>query len=332
MLASARISSIFFLVWCCFFFPNPVFTQPHPFFWKLVQGISLLYLLLIVFLFFQDLDDVRQWVTYFDSSLGKPLILRPYADDCRIYTPEKDFPFANIRDNILDEYITVGVDTKYLQISNRYPTTSSYIIANTSIGSRTILTYKDMGIHMAPVSLLDNEFDYILFDGYEKEFAMEAIRRNPNAVTLLDAGSVKEATVELAKVVDYVICSHDFAIEYSKVDINYEDIETIKKAYEVLAKDFKHVIITLESYGCFTKIEGEYILVPSIEVKAVDSTGAGDIYHGAFMYGLIQGFDIEKTMRFANITGALSCLRVGSRLSIPDLKEVEEAYDANSQK
>ena len=247
-----------------------------------------------------------------------------------------DTTFAGIIGNdhygnkILDDYITIGVDTKYLQISNRYPTTSSYIIANTSIGSRTILTYKDMGIHMAPVSLLDNEFDYILFDGYEKEFALEAIRRNPNAITLLDAGSVKEATVELAYKVDYVICSHDFAIEFSKVDIDYDDIETIKKAYDVLAKEFKHVIITLEALGCFTKIDGEYKLIPSIKVTPVDSTGAGDIYHGAFMYGLTQGFDLEKTMRFANITGALSCLRVGSRLSIPELEEVEEAYNANS--
>jgi len=233
--------------------------------------------------------------------------------------------------NILDEYIDVGVDTKYLQISNRFPTTSSYIIANTSIGSRTILTYKDMSIHMSNVTLLDNEFDYILFDGYEKEFALEAIRRNPNAITLLDAGSVKEATVELAYKVDYVICSHDFAIEFSKVDIDYNDIETIKRAYDVLENEFKHhVIITLEALGCFTKIDGEYKLVPSIKVVPVDSTGAGDIYHGAFMYGLIQGFDLEKTMRFANITGALSCLRIGSRLSIPELREVEDAYDANS--
>jgi len=248
-----------------------------------------------------------------------------------------DTSFAGIIGNdhygnaILDEYISVGVDTKYLQLSNRYPTTSSYIIANTSIGSRTILTSKDVNIHMSNVSLLDNEFDYILFDGYEKDFALEAIRRNPNAITLLDAGSVKEATVELAYKVDYLICSHDFAIEFSKVDIDYNDVDTIRRAYDVLEKEFgHHVIITLEEYGCFTKINGEYKLVPSIKVKAVDSTGAGDIYHGAFMYGLIQGFDIEKTMRFANITGALSCLRVGSRLSIPELKEVEETYNANS--
>ena len=229
---------------------------------------------------------------------------------------------------ILDEYVTVGVNTKYLQISKRFHTTSSYIIANTSTGTRTILTNRSEGIKMSSVSILDNEFDYLIFDGYEKEFALEAIRRNPNAVSILDAGSIKEATIELAYLVDYLICSHDFANQFSNTEIDYNDIETIKRAYDALEKEFKHhVIITLESYGSFTKINGEYVLVPSIEVKAVDSTGAGDIYHGAFMYGLTQGFPLEKTMKFANITGALSCLKVGSRLSIPELADVEKAYN-----
>jgi sugar/nucleoside kinase (ribokinase family) len=230
----------------------------------------------------------------------------------------------------LDEYLSVGIDTKYLQISNKFPTTSSYIIANTSIGSRTILTSRAQDIKMNLPIFDENEFDYILFDGYEKEVALEAIAKNPNAITLLDAGSVKEATVELAYMVDYLICSHDFAIEFSKVEIDYNDIDTIRRAYDALEKEFKHnVIITLEALGCFTKINGEYKLIPSISVVPVDSTGAGDIYHGAFMYGLTQGFDLEKTMRFANITGALSCLRVGSRLSIPDLDEVVKAYNDN---
>ena len=233
-------------------------------------------------------------------------------------------------DRILDEYVTVGIDTKYLQISNRFHTTSSYIIANTSTGTRTILTNRDKDIGMSRLSVDENEFDYIIFDGYEKEFALEVLRKNPNAITLLDAGSVKEATVELAHLVDYLICSHDFANQFSNTEINYDDINTIIRAYDILEKEFgHHVIITLEDRGCFTKINGEYRLIPSIKVVAVDSTGAGDIYHGAFMYGLIQGFDLEKCMRFANITGALSCLSVGSRLSIPDLADVEKAYNDN---
>ena len=228
---------------------------------------------------------------------------------------------------ILKEYEQVGVNTKYLQVSDEFHTTSSYIIANTGIGTRTILTSRDNNIKMSPVEIED-EFDYILFDGYEKEFAMELINKNPNAVTILDAGSMKEATVELAKVVDYVVCSHDFAEDYSGVKIDYDDFSSIVEAYQELKKKLNgNVIITLESLGCFTCIKGLYKIIPSIKATAVDSTGAGDIFHGAFVYCLANGFDIEKTMRFSNITGALSVEKIGSRLSIPELIEVEEKYN-----
>ena len=228
---------------------------------------------------------------------------------------------------IKKEYETIGVNTKYLQVSDEYPTTSSYIIANTSIGSRTILTSKNSNIHMEKSEVEDN-FDFILLDGYEREFAEEVIRKIPNAIKILDAGSMKEATVELAKVVDYVVCSHDFAEDVSKVKIDYDDIDTIIKAYKKLKEEFKrNIIITLESYGCFTCIDGMYKIIPSIKVEAVDSTGAGDIFHGAFVYSLAKGFDLRKALLFSNITGALSVKTIGSRLSIPELESVIEKYN-----
>ena len=82
------------------------------------------------------------------------------------------------------------------------------------------------------------------------------------------------------------------------------------------------IIITLEKHGSFTKINGEYVLVPSLEVKAVDSTGAGDIYHGSLLYFISQGYELSKAMRLANTTSALSVLKVGGRYSIPSLEEV----------
>jgi len=229
---------------------------------------------------------------------------------------------------IKEEYDSVGVNTKYLQFSDEFPTTSSYIIANTSIGSRTILTSRDKNIRMNAAEI-DDTFDFLLFDGYEKEFSMEVVRKNPNAIKVLDAGSMKEATVELAHVVDYVVCSHDFAEDYSKVKIDYDNINTIIAAYDVLKAEFKHnVIITLEDRGCFTYIDGKgYTLVPSIKVKAIDSTGAGDIFHGAFVYSLAMGFNLEKALLFSNITGALSVLKIGSRLSVPELESVIDKYN-----
>ena len=155
---------------------------------------------------------------------------------------------------IIDEYNDVGVNVKYLQIDDNVSTTSSYIISNTSIGSRTILTNREKNIKMKSVDV-EEKFDFLLFDGYEKDFCMEVIRKNPNAIKILDAGSMKEATMELAHIVDYVVCSHDFAEEVSGVSIDYNDINTIINAYQKLKNEFKHnVIITLESNGCFTSI------------------------------------------------------------------------------
>lgn len=228
---------------------------------------------------------------------------------------------------IKKEYEGVGVNTKYLEVSDNFNTTSSYIIANTDIGSRTILTSRDKDIKMNQVNFEDS-FDYILFDGYEKDIALDLIKKNPNAITILDAGSLKEATVELAHLVDYVVCSHDFAEDLSKVKIDYNDFDTIVNAYQELKKELKgNVIITLESFGCFTCIDGLYKIIPSIKVKAVDSTGAGDIFHGAFVYSLAKNFDLEKALLFSNITGALSVLKIGSKSSIPELSDVEKRYN-----
>ena len=165
-------------------------------------------------------------------------------------------------------------------------------------------------------------------DGYEKDACINAINKNKNAITILDAGSCKEATIELAHIVDYVVCSHDFAEEYSGIKIDYDNIETIKNAYYFLKKELgHHVIITLEDRGCFTEIDGNTELIPSIKVKAIDSTGAGDIYHGAFTYCIANNYDIRKALRFSNITGALSVEKIGSRLSIPTKEEVEKKYN-----
>ena len=229
---------------------------------------------------------------------------------------------------ILDEYIEVGVNPKYLEVTNKFKTTTSYIIANTSTGTRTILTSRDKDIKMTPREFEENEFDYLLFDGYEKDIALELLNKNKNAISVLDAGSVKEATVLLAHKVNYLVCSHDFANQFTGTTIDYDDINTIINAYKILKEEFKNnVIITLEDRGSFTEINGEYRLVPSIKVKALDSTGAGDIFHSAFLYSLAQNYDLEKALRFSNITGALSCLKIGSRLSIPDLEDMEKNYN-----
>jgi len=227
---------------------------------------------------------------------------------------------------IIEEFENVGVNTKYLEKKSDVPTTSSFIIANISTGTRTILTDKKQKTSMKKMKIED-EFDYILLDGYEKEFALEVIKKNPKAIKIIDAGSLRESTLELARMVDYIVCSKDFAEEVTHKKVDYDDMKTLIEIYDDLKKQFNQkIVITLEDKGCFT-YENGYKMVPSIKVDTVDSTGAGDIYHGAFTFCIANKYDLITTMRMANIAGALSVTKLGGRNSVFTLDEVKAKYD-----
>lgn len=227
---------------------------------------------------------------------------------------------------VLKELSDASVNTEYLQVRSKVQTPTSYIINNLENGSRTIVTNRSNNVEMTDVEV-KRDFDIIFLDGYEEAFSKKAIQKNPNAIKIIDAGSLNDRTINLSKLCDYVVCSKDFAEDYSKMKIDYEDLDTIVEIYEKLHKDFKgKIIITLESKGAFLDYNG-YKIIPSIDVDAVDSTGAGDIFHGAFVYCITQRFDLIKSVKISNISGGLSVLNIGARHSIPELNDVMEIYN-----
>lgn len=227
-------------------------------------------------------------------------------------------------DRIIEEFKQIGVDTTYLEQREDYRTSSSYIIANRSNGSRTIITSKDA----KKVNLVQSEIllegDVILVDGEEMDASIKVINEKKEALSILDAGTLKESTLLLGRMVRVLACSKDFAESFTKTKIDHYEIDFLATIHKELEEYFGNtVIITLESMGAFVKSD-TYKIIPSIKVKAVDSTGAGDIFHGALAYFLGNHYQLEEAVRLANITGALSVLKVGGRYSIPTLEEVLE--------
>ena len=210
--------------------------------------------------------------------------------------------------NIKDEFEEMKINTEYIDIGVGVHTDCSYIIANTSNGSRTILTAKD-STHPEYSLDIDEEFDVIILDGNEPDTAVKLLEANPNAITILDAGNLRDGTKKLAPLVKYLVCSHDYAEDFTEMKIDYKNKKSIEKVYKKMQETYKNnIIITLENAGCYTEIDGKGEIIPSIEVEPVDSTGAGDIFHGAFAYFLIHDYDMRDVLRYANITGALSTL------------------------
>ena len=212
-----------------------------------------------------------------------------------------------------------NINTKYLQIENN-KTTVSYILVNKKNLTRTILTNSSKK-NISSINIKE-KFDYLLTDGTNFLTTYNYIQNNPNCISILDAGEQSINIIKLCKIVNYIICSSDFAKEYSEIEFN-DDIELIKKAYDKIQKDFQGLlIITLEKKGSFVKIDNNYYLVPSIDVKGIDTTGAGDIYHGAFLYFISKGYNILEAMKYSNIAAGISVTKIGVRNSIPSFDEV----------
>lgn len=228
-------------------------------------------------------------------------------------------------EQIQKEVQAVGLYSHFHKIDGF--TTTSYIITNVKTGTRTIVTNKNKDANCTSF-LATEEYDILVLDSNELKLSLEMLKRYPNAISILDAGKYSEEVMQLGPLVDYFVCSKDFAEKFTEIELI--STESYQKAYDQISDLFHNqVVITLESEGSFTK-EEQYYLVPSISVKAVDSTGAGDIYHGAFAYFIANGYSLKDTMRYANIAGALSVQKIGSKASQPSLEEVlKEGMDCD---
>lgn len=256
------------------------------------------------------------------ASNGAYLLAKWGMDTTMVSAIGKDY----YGDKIIAEFQKIGADTSYMEQIEGYMTTNSYIVSNKSNGSRTILSSKDSPIRKLNRTI-DLVADVILIDGEHPESAHEVLDHNPNAISVLDAGRLNDDTKALGKKVTYLVCSHEFAEEFSGMKTADLDIDGLAIIHKTLQDYFQtNIIITLEAKGSFTIIDGEYQIVPSKRVRAVDSTGAGDIFHGAFTYFIASHYSLRDAIYYASITSAISVTRIGSRLSIPTLSEVLD-YD-----
>ena len=225
-------------------------------------------------------------------------------------------------DRVMLDFRKVGADITYLERLDNYQTSSSYIIANTETGSRTVITSKSEAIRKLskPVKI---KADVILVDGEHPETANEVLMDNPEALSILDAGRLTDDTRFLGKKVHYLVCSKKFAEEFTNRKIDVENMNKLISIHKELVEHFKNnVIITLEENGSFTIIDDQYMIIPTAKVSVLDSTGAGDIFHGAFTYFMANDYSLYDSIKYASITAAISVTRIGSRNSIPELSEV----------
>jgi len=81
--------------------------------------------------------------------------------------------------------------------------------------------------------------------------------------------------------------------------------------------------MTLGAQGCLARYEGRFHYSPAFVVNCLDTTGAGDLFHGAFCYAVLKGMSLPDTLEFSNAMAALNCTEYGARGKVGTLAEVD---------
>jgi sugar/nucleoside kinase (ribokinase family) len=215
-----------------------------------------------------------------------------------------------------------GVDVSSVTIEPNATNQFAMIIVDGSTGDRTILWNRDKRLMYREGELRREKVcsgKLLHLDGHDIHAALQCARwaKGEGIPIVIDLDKIGPLTSELIKEIDFLITSSTFPLRYT-------GISDQKKALLELQKHTSgFVCATLGQEGAVALVNGELLHVKGFEVNVVDTTGAGDVFHGGFLYGLLQNWELLEILRFANAVAALKCRDLGGRKGIPFLEEAQ---------
>jgi ribokinase len=116
---------------------------------------------------------------------------------------------------------------------------------------------------------------------------------------------------------DYLVCGSGFGHQLTG------ETDSRRAGRAMLELGPRVVVQTEGKNGCYTTSRDQHFHTPAFEVDVIDTTGAGDVFHGAYLVGLAKQWELQRTAAFASAVAALHCTVLGNRQGIPTMAEVE---------
>ncbi|UFM69550.1 sugar kinase [Leclercia adecarboxylata] len=217
---------------------------------------------------------------------------------------------------LLAELESLGVNTRYTRVVKGARSSQSAVLVDAS-GERVIANYPSADLPATADWLKEIDFsqwDSVLADVRWHEGAKQAftLARQQGVPTVLDADVTPQDIAELVALSNHAAFSAPGLKRLTRID---NPLDALKKA-QTLTNG--HVYVTQGREGCYWLEKGELCHQPGYAVEVVDTTGAGDVFHGALALSLAQQMPSSEAVRFASAVAALKCTKPGGRAGIPD--------------
>jgi sulfofructose kinase len=214
-----------------------------------------------------------------------------------------------------------GVETQLITVSGG-ASPQSLILVDAG-GERTVLCRRDERLVLQPADL-DREWIVnaraLHVDGHDTAAATLAAgwARAAGIPVIADLDEVYPGVEELLKNIDYLIVSRDFPRRIMAEDDLEKALQQMQHRYGCLL-----AAATLGDEGALAWDGEHFHYSAAYRVPVLDTTGAGDIFHAGFIYGLLQGWALERQLDFACAAAALNCMAVGARGGIETVEAIE---------
>jgi sulfofructose kinase len=221
-----------------------------------------------------------------------------------------------------DLFVQEGVDVSRLRLEAGSGTNRCLLLVHQATGGRAILCQPR--VETARLTLDDADRSYIQaarvlhLDGQFLPAAVQAARwaREAGVKVCFDGNHPRSGLEELLPLVDWLVVAEPFPTAYT----GRPDLEDAARS--LLALGPAAVVVTQGERGCQAWKADDQWQIPACPVQVIDTTGAGDAFHGGFIYGMLQGWEVRRVAAFANAVAALNCRMLGGRRGLPGVEEV----------
>ncbi len=200
----------------------------------------------------------------------------------------------------------------------------SFILIDTSSGERTIAWRRDPRLTVSPAFLQRSwvtSARLLHIDGHDPATTSIAASwaRASNIQVVADLDHMTPGLLRLLPFVDYPVTSKEFPVAATGE-------ENLLKALPQLQRKYgsRTVCATLGVNGALAWDGSSFWYAPSYKVRVVDTTGAGDLFHAAFSYGILHAWDVLRILDFACAAAGLNCETLGARGGISGLLKIRE--------